>query len=640
MLFRKDINGLRAIAVIAVVLFHFNENWIQGGFAGVDVFFVISGFLMTGIIFRGFEQANFSLLRFYVARANRIIPALAVLCLFLVIFGWFYLTPIDYKSLGMHIGSSIGFFSNIVYWRESGYFDASSHEKWLLHTWSLSVEWQFYIFYPIFLVIMHRVMSIKMMKIALLVLTCLGFILGVIFTFKWPNPSYYLLSSRAWEMMLGGIAYVYPFALKKQQSKQLEWLGLTLILASYFLISKSNHWPGYLAIIPVLGAFFVIQSNQDNSLLTRSKAFQNLGRWSYSIYLWHWPIVVAINYFSFNRLYIYLGILCSIFLGYLSHKYIERISFKSHFNSLMNYFTCKPLYIALVILLLGFGVYFTNGVENHYSQDILIANNEALNANPHRCMIDNQSPCFIGNKNNIHAIVVGDSHADALSTAVAEAINLKLSGIVTLTMTACPFIMNIRSTKQGDRCYNENIRRMDYLNKHFYSVPVIWISRTAVYLYGQSNPLRINKDNDRQPSIYFTAPQVDADDLYAELASNLKKTLVQIAENHPVYIVQPIPEMRKNIPKVLAKNLLLKNDDYDLSITLDQYDRRNKKIRSLLGDVASKTESIVLDPIPYLCPNSRCLAQIKGRPLYFDGDHMSEYGNKLLTPLFKQVVEQ
>ena len=147
--FRQDINGLRAIAVIAVVLFHFNASWMPGGFAGVDVFFVISGFLMTGIIFRGIEQENFSILKFYVARANRIIPALAVLCLVLLVFGWFYLTPLDYKALGKHAASSVAFLSNIIYWRESGYFDAASHEKWLLHTWSLSVEWQFYILYPL-----------------------------------------------------------------------------------------------------------------------------------------------------------------------------------------------------------------------------------------------------------------------------------------------------------------------------------------------------------------------------------------------------------------------------------------------------------------------------------------------------------
>ena len=219
MYFRKDINGLRAIAVIGVMLFHFNASWMPGGFAGVDVFFVISGFLMTGIIFRGIEQENFSILKFYVARANRIIPALAVLCSVLLLFGWFYLTPLDYKNLGKHVGSSMGFLSNFIYWRESGYFDAASQEKWLLHTWSLSVEWQFYIIYPLVLVALRNFMSLKAMKVAVLHGTVLGFIFCVIATFKWPDSAYYLLPARAWEMMIGGVAYLYPIAMQKMEEK-------------------------------------------------------------------------------------------------------------------------------------------------------------------------------------------------------------------------------------------------------------------------------------------------------------------------------------------------------------------------------------------------------------------------------------
>ena len=132
--FRADINGLRAIAVIVVVIFHFNSDWLSGGFAGVDVFFVISGFLMTGIIFRGLDTQSFSVIRFYMARANRIIPALAILCLVLIIFGWFFLFNSEYQVLGKHVRDSLYFFSNHTYWLESGYFDAGSHEKWLLHT--------------------------------------------------------------------------------------------------------------------------------------------------------------------------------------------------------------------------------------------------------------------------------------------------------------------------------------------------------------------------------------------------------------------------------------------------------------------------------------------------------------------------
>ena len=147
--FRADINGLRAVAVIAVVLFHFGVAGFSGGFVGVDVFFVISGYLMTRIILGPLAEGRFSVLRFYLARARRIFPALTVLCVLMLAYGWFTLSPIDYKLLSKHAGTSLLFLSNQVYWKESGYFDADAHEKWLLHTWSLSVEWQFYLLYPL-----------------------------------------------------------------------------------------------------------------------------------------------------------------------------------------------------------------------------------------------------------------------------------------------------------------------------------------------------------------------------------------------------------------------------------------------------------------------------------------------------------
>jgi peptidoglycan/LPS O-acetylase OafA/YrhL len=368
MQFRNDINGLRAIAVIAVVLFHFNSSWMPGGFAGVDVFFVISGFLMTGIIFRGIEKENFSILKFYVARANRIIPALAVLCLVLLVFGFFYIKPQDYNVLGKHVGSSMGFLSNITYWKESGYFDTSSREKWLLHTWSLSAEWQFYIIYPIVLVAMRKFMSVNAMKATVLLGTVLGFIFCVIATYKWPSPSYYLLPTRAWEMMLGGVAYLYPFILQDKRKKILEWVGLALVVGSYFLISKENPWPGYLAILPVLGTFLIIQAQRNDSLITSNAVLQKLGIWSYSIYLWHWPLVVAIYYFSLNDMFIYLGVALSVLFGFLSNKYIEKIKLRNDFGNIFTYLKCKPVYMVVVLSVMGGASFITNGFDYRYSQ--------------------------------------------------------------------------------------------------------------------------------------------------------------------------------------------------------------------------------------------------------------------------------
>lgn len=206
--FRKDINGLRAWAVVAVVLFHFGVPGFAGGFVGVDVFFVISGFLMTNILIKKLEnpQQKFSVWDFYLARAKRIAPALLVLCIALLALGWFLLPPQDYRSLGMHTLTSVLFASNIQYWREAGYFDAASHDKWLLHTWSLSVEWQFYLLLPLLLWGVWRWWPGRAHAVrCLLVVFLVSLGLSVWLTAKKPEAAFFLLPTRAWEMLAGGL---------------------------------------------------------------------------------------------------------------------------------------------------------------------------------------------------------------------------------------------------------------------------------------------------------------------------------------------------------------------------------------------------------------------------------------------------
>ncbi|WP_462180691.1 acyltransferase family protein [Pseudoalteromonas gelatinilytica] len=374
--FRYDINALRAVAVIAVVFFHFYPNQLPGGFIGVDVFFVISGFLMTGIIFRGIENCSFSLIQFYIARVNRIIPALSVLCMALLFMGWFLLTPIDYKALGNHVYASLGFFSNIVYWQESGYFEAASHEKWLLHTWSLSVEWQFYILYPLALVFLKKFISLEIIKKVILCGAILGFIFSVQATLKWPEPAYYLLPTRAFEMLIGGVAYLYPF--KFLQNSHYKWLGLVIIVLSCFLISSDDLWPGYLAFFPVFGSFLFIQANDNECKISNNILIQKLGNWSYSIYLWHWPFVVAITYFSLNFYFSFVFILLSIFMGWLSFTVIEQAEFKRKLTSLSDILKYKPLYLTILPCALSFVVYTNSGLVSRFDS---IANISQLSEN-------------------------------------------------------------------------------------------------------------------------------------------------------------------------------------------------------------------------------------------------------------------
>lgn len=640
MQFRKDINGIRAIAVIAVVLYHFNENWLPGGFAGVDVFFVISGFLMTKIIFTGIEQNNFSILEFYVARANRIIPPLAILCLIMLVFGWFYLTPLDYMQLGKHTAGSITFLSNFLYWTEAGYFDTSSHEKWLLHTWSLSAEWQFYIIFPLILITIKKLISIQNIRPFVLFSMILGFIYSAYITPLWPDSSYYLLATRAWEMLAGGVAFLYPLRNSENTKKLFYWIGLLLILMSYIFVSKENLWPGHLAAIPVIGTLLMICANRENSFVTSNFVFQKIGSWSYSIYLWHWPFVVLISYYALSESFIFLGIALSIICGQLSYKYVEGLRFRRNFKNIWQLTKCVPLYFSIIIALLGTATYLTQGFSWHYSDEIRKASNEALNKNPYNCMTENKFPCIIGNSNNIKAIIVGDSHADALTSSLAHSFDLNVNGIIALNKSSCPFILGVKTTLYGEECLIENQKRLTYLKENYSEIPVFWVARSSVYLYGQSNPARIKNIFDTQPLIYFSdeSYEVVTPQLFNELELALVNTLNQINSKRKVYLLLPIPEMRVNVPKSLSKSLMMGENNKIISIDKKQYFDRNGEVIKLLKKMESLNSIFILDPTKYLCDLDKCYGQYNGRPLYYDGDHLSEFGNKKLTPMFKIVI--
>ena len=322
--FRADINGLRAFAVLVVMLFHFLPNLVPGGFIGVDVFFVISGYLMTQIIVSKLHLQQFSLKSFYLARARRIFPALLVMCILLLILGWALLLDQALVRLANELLYASTLSSNIAYYTQAGYFDVTSIQKWLLHTWSLSLEWQFYLLYPIGLMLLYRQMSFKYFKLLILTICLISFGFAIYAGMRWPTAAYYLLPTRAWEMLAGALIFLYPWRTNLQSAKRHFLLGLITLLFACIAINSSVYWPGVYTAIVVLATFLLLQARIVS--IFKWPVFQYLGLWSYSIYLWHWPIVVWINkyYGHDNYPIIALGFALSIICGFVSYITVEQ----------------------------------------------------------------------------------------------------------------------------------------------------------------------------------------------------------------------------------------------------------------------------------------------------------------------------
>lgn len=625
--FRYDINGLRSIAVLAVVLFHFNPQGLPGGFAGVDVFFVISGFLMTSIIFNGVEKGSFNLFKFYNARANRIIPVLAAMSASLLVFGWFYLIPTDYRDLGKQIEKSSLFISNHLFAKGGGYFDTAEHTKWLLHTWSLSVEWQFYIFFPIIILGLKKHLSVINLKRVVICLFIASFIYCVYATYKDSKTAYFLLTSRAWEMLLGGLAFLYPWTLKnKLHQITVQSLGLTLIVTSYFLISKDTPWPGYIALIPVFGAYLIIVSNYQNNLLINNPIFGSVGKWSYSIYVWHWPLVVFGSYFAFEDWWIY-GIPLSILLGFLSYQFIEKLNFP-RYSSWKEIYKVQPLYIFIVILGCGYAIKETNGFEWHYSTEIKKIVYEIDNRNSYDCntgLSDSQfKECIIGNKDNIKTIIIGDSHADVIITAVTTIYDLNKEGVVVVSTGGCPVLSN--KIFYDENCYNLNKLRFELIeSKKYENIPIIIASRYALYIEGENSLEMKNSTN------------TTSNNLYRIFEKDMAETICKYTKHNPVFVLQPIPDYQYSIPKMMSRNLL-SNKDVGSSSPYSEYLDRHGEIRKIVERTSITCGANILDSAQALCKGDKCIYAINQRPIYIDANHLSEYGNKLLTPMIKKAI--
>jgi peptidoglycan/LPS O-acetylase OafA/YrhL len=333
--YRPEVDGLRALAVIPVVLFHLGVSWIHGGFVGVDVFFVISGYLISLIILREQQQGVFTLKGFWIRRARRILPALSSMILASMIAGFFILFRSDWKGLGSQGLSVFALVANVKMWKlTSNYWAPAAHDTPLLHTWSLSVEEQFYLFYPILLVTILKYARKYAFHI-ILAGTILSYILGVMATSRMPGAAFYLLPTRAWELaagcLLAMLAHGKPGGFSHMRFAPLyAAVGGMTIIASYLTISEERGFPGYQALFPVVGSILIIAFASRNHLAGRvlaSSPVCYVGKISYSLYLWHWPVIVYAHILetqSAISIPIYAVILITLILSVASYHLIER----------------------------------------------------------------------------------------------------------------------------------------------------------------------------------------------------------------------------------------------------------------------------------------------------------------------------
>jgi len=338
--YRKEIDGLRALAVLPVILFHAGFETFSGGFVGVDVFFVISGYLITTIILAELEQGKFSIVNFYERRARRILPALFLVTLVCIPFAWLWLLPSDMKDFSQSLVAVSVFASNILFWRESGYFDTAAELKPLLHTWSLAVEEQYYVLFPLFLMLFW-----KLGKRWILVTLWLVFVASLAVA-QWgayakPAAAFYLLPTRGWELLIGAFAAFYlskanRIEFGKGLSEFGGWLGVALIIYAVFAYSKATPFPGFYALVPTIGAVLVILFATQQTTVGKfvgNKAFVGVGLVSYSAYLWHQPLFAILKHSDFDDTKgIYAILIClTLVLAFVSWKFVEALFRKSLF---------------------------------------------------------------------------------------------------------------------------------------------------------------------------------------------------------------------------------------------------------------------------------------------------------------------
>ncbi|HQR06342.1 MAG TPA: acyltransferase family protein [Gemmatales bacterium] len=624
--YRADVDGLRAIAVALVLLFHADLD-ISGGFIGVDVFFVISGFLITGLILKEQQTEGFHLSQFWIRRVRRILPVSTFVVMATLLAGFFILLPIDYSKLAKSTIAQQLLVSNFFFFKNTGYFEGSANEMPLLHTWSLAVEEQFYMLYPFLLMLLSYLSRQKKVR-CLVAVTVLSFALCEWVTRPSANASFYLLPYRAWELLLGGLLCFAPSPsiLKRWMLSGLSWLGIAGILIAAYSFDHTTRFPGLAALLPCVATAMVIYANSrrltSSGMVLASSPFVYVGLRSYSLYLWHWPLLALLRAMHsgaepdlFSRLQ---ALAASFALAELSYRFIEqpfrrKLLLPQPSSLLKAYIGSIVLLLACSLLIIASG-----GVPTRFDARTLAYASAAESKQfTHEISLkevqNGKLPHFGYDTGCRKCLIWGDSFAMAMTPGLDAACkSYQVKGFQATRSTTPPIMeFQVKGRSYDDRTpastLNEAIT--DFVIEQKIDV-VVMVGFWSIY----------EKNADFEQQLIKTCQK-------------LTKAGIQVA------IVQQIANQPSNVPQQLSMAVRLGHDVEKIGVPLLEYQSQNKRCLGIINRLSDQGV-IVLDPSPYFVDQTGLWrAELNGVSMYRDKTHLSVAGSLHLKPMFERLFE-
>ena len=654
--YRRDIDGLRGIAVLAVVLFHAFATLVPGGFVGVDIFFVISGYLITGILLRDLQAGQFSYRQFYARRVRRIFPALAVVLAACLLVGYMILFPKELAALGKHTAAGSIFISNIALWNEGGYFDGMATLKPLLHLWSLGVEEQFYIVWPLMLWGIWRLKRKGLWLLGGCILLSFG--LNIFTVEANPTAAFYLPHARLWELMLGAALVVWnDRILRFGRHEILAWVGLVLIVAACFLFQESQAFPGWRAALPVVGACLLIGAGAQawvNRQLLGAAPLVWFGRISYPLYLWHWPLLVFLRIIEGDALDWTLragAVLLAVLLAWITTTWIEK---PIRFGRYRNASGAIGIALAMMAILgvLGWATWQAKGLPNRYpEQREILADMEipdALYDLYQGCPVPMPNGkksdwCFTSGTGTPTLALFGDSHADHVFSGRADApfhYNMLL-----LVQSSCAPLLDIEAHFVGrkDKC-SDFVKRSVEMLRNTPSVDTVLLAARSYFYVNDAvespeNTGKRSAQNWRMKSLHPEEAGMSKPELYYR---GLDRTIRALEEaGKKVILIADTPEYDFMPARCVARRFYVTSDGAPLcDMPRAEHVARHEKSRALVTQLAQAHPKLrVFDPFDALCDATRCFMGTPEMLYYRDTHHLSVRGSEYIAPYLAKAIQ-